>query len=66
LVGEEAANGKSTLEINRVSADLVRERNPVCYGSDSRWANHIYPVYVTEKYLKSGFLPETIFKAITM
>lgn len=66
LVGEEAANGKSTLEINRISADLVRERNPVCYGSDSRWANHIYPVYVTEKYLKSGFLPETIFKAITM
>lgn len=66
LVGEEAANGKSSLEINRISADLVRERNPVCYGSDDRWANHIYPVFITEKYLKSGFLPETIFKAIAM
>ena len=66
LVGDEAAKGKSSFEINRVSADLVRDRNPVCYGSDSRWANHIYPVFVTEKYLKSGFLPESIFKAITM
>ena len=66
LIGKEQQLGKNTLEINRITEALLRERNPVCYGADSRWANHIYPVFVTEKYLKSGFLPGHVFRAMTM
>ncbi len=50
--------------IDRISEQLVREAIPVCYGSDERWANHIYPVFVTERFLKSGFYPESIFKTL--
>lgn len=66
LIGKEGRFGKSTLEINRISEELIRERTPVCYGSDSRWANHIYPVFMTETYLKSGFLPGHVFRAMTL
>lgn len=66
LIGKEQQRGKNTLEINRITEALIRERNPVCYGADSRWANHIYPVFVTEIYLKSGFLPGHVFRAMTM
>jgi predicted nuclease of restriction endonuclease-like (RecB) superfamily len=37
------------------------ERNPVCYGSDMRWANHLYPVYLTERYVKSHYLSTESF-----
>ncbi|MBP5510974.1 MAG: hypothetical protein J6Z49_08655 [Kiritimatiellae bacterium] len=66
LIGRERENGKDTLEISRLSEALIRERNPVCFGADSRWANHIYPVFVTERYLKSGFLPGLVFRSMTI
>lgn len=66
LIGNEVKKGKLSTEINRISAEIIRERNPVCYGSDDRWANHLYPVYITEKYLKSGFTPGQILKKITI
>ena len=66
LIGRERQLGKNSLEINRISEALIRERNPVCYGTDSRWANHIYPVFITEKYLKSGFMSGHIFKTMTI
>ena len=64
LIGRERETGKDSLEITRLSEALIRERNPVCFGSDSRWANHIYPVFVTERYLKSGFLPGHVFQSM--
>ena len=36
--------------INVISANLIREAYPVCFGSDTRWANHLYPVYLTDEY----------------
>lgn len=36
-----------------LSAYLINERIPVCYGSDNRWANHIYPIFLTESFVKS-------------
>jgi hypothetical protein len=29
--------------INVISANLIREAYPVCFGADTRWANHLYP-----------------------
>lgn len=45
-----------TETINLLSAQLINERNPVCYGADSRWANHIYPIYLTETYIKQRYI----------
>lgn len=66
LCGQECVRGKDSLEISRLSEALLRERNPVCFGADARWANHIYPVYVTEQFLKSGFLPGHVFRSLAI
>lgn len=50
-----------TEEVNYISANIVNERNPVCYGVDTRWANHLYPVYVTESFAKSKYLSNSMF-----
>lgn len=61
ITDSEAENGLSSDEIDTISANLINERNPVCYGSDSRWANHLYPVYMTERYCKSRFKSDQYF-----
>jgi hypothetical protein len=58
---EEVDNGMSSDLVDLLSAHLINERNPVCYGSDLRWANHLYPVYLTEKYVKSHYLSTESF-----
>ncbi len=58
---EQKENGIDTEEVNLISANLINERNPVCYGADSRWANHLYPVYVTECFSKSKYISNTMF-----
>ncbi len=52
----EETNGLDTGEVDRISAWLMNERNPVCYGKDNRWANHLYPIYLTERYIKSQYI----------
>ena len=61
MTGHEAEYGLSTDEIDTITAHLINERNPVCYGSDARWANHLYPVYMTECYCKSRFKSDYYF-----
>ena len=61
VTDEQIHNGLETEEVDLISANIINERNPVCYGADSRWANHLYPVYVTEKYAKSKYLSDTMF-----
>ena len=48
-------------EVNLLSAYLLNERNPVCYGADNRWANHIYPIFLTESFVKSRFISAEAF-----
>lgn len=62
LVSEkEQEIGLDSEEIDLISASLINERNPVCYGKDSRWANHLYPVYLTESYIKSNYFSNQYF-----
>ncbi len=61
VTDEQISKGLDTEEVNLISANIINERNPVCYGADSRWANHLYPVYVTECYAKSKYLSNTMF-----
>ncbi len=58
---KEMETGMDSEEVDYISACLIKERNPVCYGSDLRWANHIYPIYLTEKYVKSKYLSAESF-----
>lgn len=48
-------------EVDDISADLINERTPTCYGKDLRWANHIYPVFLTESYIKSQYISADTF-----
>jgi hypothetical protein len=48
-------------EVDLITTNIINERNPVCYGSDSRWANHLYPVYLTESFIKSKYLSDLNF-----
>lgn len=57
----EKTSGLDSEIIDSISAYLINERNPVCYGSDNRWANHLYPIYLTESFVKSQYLSSTFF-----
>lgn len=61
VTDDEIENGLSSDEIDLISANIINERNPVAYGSDTRWANHLYPIYLTEKYLKSQYISDLHF-----
>ncbi len=62
LVNEkQIENGLDSEEVDLITANIINERNPVCYGADKRWANHLYPVYVTESYIKSKYLGANLF-----
>lgn len=62
--GDERENGLEQDRVDTLSALILSERNVTPYGSDARWANHIYPIYLTESYLKSGFLSDVHFKGL--
>lgn len=57
LVGEkEIRYGMDSEDVDMISAMIINERFPTCYGSDVRWANHLYPIYLTETFVKSHYL----------
>jgi len=57
----EETDGLDSDEIDLISANIINERNPVCYGQDNRWAKHLYPIFLTEKYIKSKYLSDYHF-----
>ncbi len=57
----EIENGLDSEQIDNITAHLINERNPVCYGQDMRWANHIYPIFLTESYIKSRYLSNDLY-----
>lgn len=50
--------------IDAISANIINEAYPTCYGSDSRWGNHLYPVYLTESFCKSHYMDSSIFLSL--
>ncbi|MCI5179704.1 MAG: hypothetical protein D3911_10395 [Candidatus Electrothrix sp. AW3_4] len=58
---DERENYFSTDMINNISSSLLLERNVTCYGKYPRWANHLYPIYLTEQFLKNSFVSDTFF-----
>ena len=46
--------------VNIISANLIREAYPTCHGKDSRWGNHLYPIFLTETFCKSNYINQDI------
>lgn len=61
LMDEEYSIGIDSDEIDLLSATLINERTPTCYGTDKRWANHLYPVFLTESFVKSKYMSTETF-----
>ena len=61
LMPEEETKGLDSETIDLLSANIINERNPTCYGTDRRWANHLYPVYLTESFIKSRYMSSDMF-----
>ncbi len=53
-------NGLNSDDVDFISSNLIWERNPTCYGKDLRWANHLYPIYLTELSLKTRRLSDYV------
>lgn len=58
---ENLDGGFETDLIDNISRSILSERNPTCHGKDTRWANHLYPIYLSEKILKSSFISDSYF-----
>lgn len=54
-------SGIPTDVVDTISLSLLNECSPTCYGRDERWANHLYPVYLTETLIKSTFESDLVF-----
>jgi hypothetical protein len=61
VTDDENDNGLLSDEVDLISANIIRESFPVCYGRDDRWAKHLYPVYLTEQFIKSKYLSDIHF-----
>ena len=53
---DELERGIDSELVDTLSANIINERMPSCYGSDLRWANHLYPIYLTETFVKSQYI----------
>jgi len=60
---EENEDGLDSDEINNISRCILIETSVSPYGSDKRWASHIYPIFLTEQLQKNKFLSDYIFKS---
>lgn len=47
LMPEEEGTGLDSEIIDMISAHIITERNPTCYGTDKRWANHLEEIDYT-------------------
>lgn len=61
ITDDEIEYGLDSNEVDLITSNIINERNPVCYGKDSRWANHLYPVHLTETFIKSKYLSDINF-----
>ncbi|MCD7935502.1 MAG: hypothetical protein LUG98_01435 [Tannerellaceae bacterium] len=50
--------------VDTISANLIQEAYPVCHGTDSRWANHLYPIFLTESFCKSHYIDNNIILSL--
>ena len=62
--GTEKEDGVAEARADTIAAYVLQERNVTPYNADTRWASHIYPIYLAETYLRSSFLSHERFKSL--
>lgn len=60
----EQEDGLDAGRVDVISGHILRERNVTPFQTDWRWANHIYPVYLTEMYAKASFASDVSFQGM--
>ena len=53
----------STARCDLISRHVLRLRHPTTPPTDPRWASHLYPIHLTERYIKTRFRDERAMKA---
>jgi len=61
LTQDELEFGLTTDVINNVSLSTLGERYVTPFGKDDRWPNHLYPIYLAERYQRSQLMGEAQF-----
>lgn len=61
LTGDELEYGLATDIVNNISLSIVGERYVTPFGRDERWTNHLYPVYLAERYQRGLLMSEAQF-----
>lgn len=51
-----------TALIDQLSRALVAERNATPYGVDPRWHAHLYPIYLTERYVQNCLMSREVIR----
>lgn len=46
-----------------ISENILALRHPTTPWTDSRWASHLYPIHVTERYIKTRFRSHRVMRA---
>ena len=54
----------SSDKVDYISSYLLIERHVNPYGSDFRWASHLYPIYLSERIQKEKFLSDHYFYSL--
>jgi hypothetical protein len=49
--------------IDRLSRALLAERSVSPHGKDARWHAHLYPIFLAEQVIKTGFYSEEVLRA---
>jgi len=61
LTEDELEYGLDSDVVNNLSLSVLGERFVTPYGRDERWANHLYPVYLAERYQRMRLMSEIQF-----
>jgi hypothetical protein len=49
--------------VDRLSRCLVAERTVTPHGRDTRWHAHLYPIYIAEQAIRTGFVSQQVLQA---
>ena len=54
----EKSQAINSARCNKISQSILNFRHPATPRNDSRWASHLYPIHLAERFIKSRFLSE--------
>ena len=59
----DSERGISTDRCDLISRNVLALRHPTTPSTDERWASHLYPIHLTERYIKTRFRDDRTIRA---